>query len=229
MSRLADYFVIIGYDHEKESMYHTMVLCIFPSLNRINQQIVCFAGSGKRSGKIIQRFPEKDWPDTPFIEGIEWVCNVFARKQSNFHIIFRHLPFPFDCAIQFCQPLGWALSSERLEPQFFVSALTDIDANRHYCACLCFNETVAITPNKPIDEEEDDLLSPNPTIFNPAAVIAAAGAAVNSTALLLQENATKPIANITHHSIMYAPKCLVLVSRLDYPETFRVSANAFFF
>lgn len=131
----------------------------------------------------------------------------------------------FVCATQFCQPLGWALSSERLEPQFFVSALTDIDANRHYCACLCFNETVAITPNKPIDEEEDDLLAPNPTIFNPAAVIAAAGAAVNSTALLLQENATKPIANITHHSIMYAPKCLVLVSRLDYPETFRVSAK----
>lgn len=25
-----------------------------------------------------------------------------------------------------------------------------------------------------------------------------------------------------HHSIMYAPKCLVLVSRLDYIETFRV-------
>lgn len=30
-------------------------------------------GSGKRSGKILQRFPERDWPDTPFIEGIEWV------------------------------------------------------------------------------------------------------------------------------------------------------------
>jgi hypothetical protein len=22
---------------------------------------------------IIQRFPEKDWKDTPFIDGIEWV------------------------------------------------------------------------------------------------------------------------------------------------------------
>lgn len=32
-----------------------------------------------------------------------------------------------------------------------------------------------------------------------------------------------PSRNITHHhSIMYAPKCLVLVSRLDYIETFRV-------
>ncbi|KAJ8931413.1 hypothetical protein NQ314_015685 [Rhamnusium bicolor] len=33
----------------------------------------------------------------------------------------------------------------------------------------------------------------------------------------------RPIPVISHHSIMYAPKCLVLVSRLDYIETFRVS------
>lgn len=25
------------------------------------------------SGIILQRFPEKDWSDTPFIDGIEWV------------------------------------------------------------------------------------------------------------------------------------------------------------
>lgn len=54
--------------------------------------------------------------------------------------------------LQFCQPQGWALSTERQEPRFFVSVLTDIDANRHYCACLCFNETIAITPSKPVDE-----------------------------------------------------------------------------
>lgn len=118
-----------------------------------------------RSGKILQRFPEIDWPDTPFIEGIEL----------------------------FCQPLGWALSTERQEPRFFVSVLTDIDANRHYCACLCFNETVAITPSKPADEEEENLTSSRHLIPT----------------------------TITHHSIMYAPKCLVLVSRLDYFETFR--------
>lgn len=55
-------------------------------------------------------------------------------------------------SLQFCQPQGWALSSERQEPRFFVSVLTDIDANQHYCACLCFNETVSITPSKPVDE-----------------------------------------------------------------------------
>ncbi|KAJ8911049.1 hypothetical protein NQ315_004696 [Exocentrus adspersus] len=142
MSRLADYFVVVGYDHEKER-------------------------SGISSGIILQRFPERDWSDTPFIDGIEW----------------------------FCQPQGWALSTERQEPRFFVSVLTDIDANRHYCACLCFNETLSITPSKPVDEEED---------------------AVEGEAVLV-----RPIPAISHHSIMYAPKCLVLVSRLDYIETFR--------
>lgn len=140
MSRLADYFVIVGFDHEKET-------------------------NGQRTGKILQRFPEIDWPDTPFIQGIEL----------------------------FCQPLGWCLSTERQEPRFFVSVLTDIDANRHYCACLCFNETVAITPTKPADEEEENL-TPGKSLIP---------------------------TTITHHSIMYAPKCLVLVSRLDYTETFR--------
>lgn len=33
-------------------------------------------GSGKRCGKILQRFPEKDWSDTPFIDGIEWVSHM---------------------------------------------------------------------------------------------------------------------------------------------------------
>jgi hypothetical protein len=38
----------------------------------------------------------------------------------------------------------------------------------------------------------------------------------------LGSSLTRPLPAITHHSIMYAPKCLVLVSRLDYIETFRV-------
>ncbi|CAB3383072.1 Hypothetical predicted protein [Cloeon dipterum] len=147
MSRLADYFVVVGYDHEKER-------------------------SNNSNGAIVQRFPEKDWPDTPFIDGIEW----------------------------FCQPLGWALSSERQEPKFFVYVLTDIDCNRHYCACLCFNETVSITPSKPADEEEDNVELENSR---------RAG------------SLTRNLPAVTHHSIMYAPKCLVLVSRLDYIETFR--------
>lgn len=79
-----------------------------------------------------------------------------------------------------------------------MSILTDIDANRHYCACMCFNETVSITPSKPVDEEEDPVDGDSRTLV-------------------------KALPAIAHHSIMYAPKCLVLVSRLDYIETFRVS------
>lgn len=170
MSRLADYFVIVGYDHDKESK-----LMNFVNKHGIITSIaLCshFSGSGNCTGKIMQRFPEKDWPDTPFMEGIEW----------------------------FCQPLGWGLSTEKQEPKFFVSVLTDIDANRHYCACLCFNETVSITPSKPVDEEEENLTPARP---------------------LIGSTGSTNTATITHHSIMYAPKCLVLVSRLDYVETFR--------
>jgi myotubularin-related protein 5/13 len=104
--------------------------------------------------------------------------------------------------LQFCQPLGWSLSSDRQEPRFFVSVLTDIDANRHYCACLSFNETVSITPSKPVDDEEENLTPSGRSLIS----------------------SSGPPA-ITHHSIMYAPKCLVLVSRLDYVETFRVSVE----
>lgn len=52
-------------------------------------------------------------------------------------------------------------------------------------------------PSKPVDEEEDPV-----------------------------DGDSRPLVRarpaIAHHSIMYAPKCLVLVSRLDYIETFRV-------
>ncbi|MPC33187.1 Myotubularin-related protein 13 [Portunus trituberculatus] len=134
-------------------------------------QTCLFTGNGIGSGKIIQRFPERDWPDTPFTEGLEL----------------------------FCQPQGWALSTDRQEPKFFVSVLTDIDANRHYCAVLCFNEAVSITPSKPTDEEDD-------------------GLELGSSGV---RGVVPPVPIITHHSIMYAPKCLVLISRLNYFETFR--------
>lgn len=108
-----------------------------------------FSGGGKSNGIILQRFPEHDWDDTPFIVGIEWVNKhvssiAYFWSQVQLFSYYRHF--------QFCQPQGWALSSERQEPRFFVSVLTDIDANRHFCACLCFNETVSITPSKPVDE-----------------------------------------------------------------------------
>ncbi|XP_023166410.1 myotubularin-related protein 13 [Drosophila hydei] len=157
MSRLADYFVIVGYDNDKEK-----------TAGNVCGQPIC--------GKIVQRFPEKDWPDTPFIEGIEW----------------------------FCQPLGWNLSYEKQEPKFFISVLTDIDANKHYCACLSFHETLAITQTRTVDDEDE-------TIANNS------NGNCNNRGLL----GSAPVEPITHHSIMYAPKCLVLISRLDCAETFK--------
>lgn len=51
-----------------------------------------FIGSGTSKGIIIQRFPEKDWEDTPFIDGIEWV-NItvfiyFNLLQNILHFCF---------------------------------------------------------------------------------------------------------------------------------------------
>uniref|UniRef100_A0A8C4V1I3 SET binding factor 1 n=1 Tax=Falco tinnunculus TaxID=100819 RepID=A0A8C4V1I3_FALTI len=73
-----------------------------------------WTGSGDGQGQILQRFPEKDWEDNPFPQGIEL----------------------------FCQPSGWQLFTERNPPTFFVAVLTDINSERHYCACFTFWEAV---------------------------------------------------------------------------------------
>ncbi|XP_064480386.1 myotubularin-related protein 13-like isoform X2 [Ornithodoros turicata] len=148
MSRLADYFVVVGFDHEKER-------------------------SGLSCGRIEQRFPEEDWDDTPFIEGIE----------------------------AFCQPQGWALGTARRQPAYFVAVLTDIDAQRHYCACLAFHEPVALAPSLGPDEQEEE---------EEEAGLEGRGGLDGRCPVLVQ-----------HHSLMYAPKCLVLVSRLNCITAFK--------
>uniref|UniRef100_A0A1B0A8M0 Myotubularin-related protein 13 n=1 Tax=Glossina pallidipes TaxID=7398 RepID=A0A1B0A8M0_GLOPL len=178
MSRLADYFVIVGYDNDKEK------------IPTENAPLMC--------GKIIQRFPEKDWTDTPFIEGIEW----------------------------FCQPLGWNLSYEKHEPKFFTSVLTDIDANKHYCACLSFYETMAITLNKKVVDEEDETSVVANAVtsakYQNGSPLSICNSVVNGTGNGFNTNGSSmPSSLISHHTVMYAPKCLVLISRLDYAETFK--------
>ncbi|XP_018416249.1 PREDICTED: myotubularin-related protein 5 isoform X2 [Nanorana parkeri] len=134
MARLSDYFLLVGYDLNKR-------------------------GSGIGQGKILQRFPEKDWEDNPFPQGIEL----------------------------FCQPSGWQLCTEKNPPAFFIAVLTDINSERHYCSCFTFWEECA--PNL-IDQRDGE---------------AEEGSPLPSTTQL------------------YAPKTLVLVSRLDHPEVFRDS------
>ncbi|XP_071491716.1 myotubularin-related protein 13-like [Diadema antillarum] len=136
MSRLADYFVVVGYDHDKEPT----------------------RGGQGGTGKILQRFPEKDWDDVPFHQGLEL----------------------------FCQPAGWNLSSKSQPPTFHVSVLTDIEARRHYCAVLTFSEPVKMNPSRPDDLESDEVEG-----------------------------------SLVRHTLMFAPKCLSLISRLEYFETLR--------
>ncbi|XP_035015126.1 myotubularin-related protein 13 isoform X2 [Hippoglossus stenolepis] len=138
MARLADYFIVVGYDHEK-------------------------AGSGEGCGKIIQRFPKKDWEGTAFPQGVE----------------------------MFCQPGGWRLSRDRKAPTFFTVVLTDIESDRHFCSCLTFYEAeVNLQGSKSIEVDEDeDEEAEEDGLIQPAQV--------------------------------FAPKSLILVSRLDYPEIFR--------
>lgn len=51
-----------------------------------------FIGGGISNGIILQRFPEKDWSDTPFIEGIEWV-RFFFNYIFTSYITFLKLIF----------------------------------------------------------------------------------------------------------------------------------------
>uniref|UniRef100_A0A6Q2ZNE6 SET binding factor 1 n=1 Tax=Esox lucius TaxID=8010 RepID=A0A6Q2ZNE6_ESOLU len=115
-----------------------------------------FRGS-EGQGRILQRFPEKDWEDNPFPQGIEL----------------------------FCQPNGWQLVPEREPPSFFVSVLTDINSERHYCACFTFWEGLDNPQAETSEVDEDEV----PGLIQPAQV--------------------------------FAPKSLVLVSRLDHTEVFR--------
>jgi hypothetical protein len=78
--------------------------------------------------------------------------------------------------------------------------LTDIDANRHYCASLSFTEPIAVHPTKQDDDDIDD-----------ESITSMDG----STTALCTTGAQ-------HHSIMYSTKCLVLVSQHNYREALKV-------
>uniref|UniRef100_A0A8C9KTJ1 SET binding factor 1 n=1 Tax=Serinus canaria TaxID=9135 RepID=A0A8C9KTJ1_SERCA len=89
---------------------------------------------------------------------------------------------------QFCQPSGWQLFPERNPPTFFVAVLTDINSERHYCACFTFWEAVE-SPNGEGEEEEEE----------------------------------EEASSLVQPAQLFAPKSLVLVSRLDHAEVFRNS------
>ncbi|XP_077025391.1 myotubularin-related protein 5 isoform X6 [Tamandua tetradactyla] len=145
MARLADYFVLVAFGPHPR-------------------------GSGEGQGQILQRFPEKDWEDNPFPQGIEL----------------------------FCQPSGWQLCPKRSPPTFFVAVLTDINSERHYCACLTFWEPVEPTQEAACTEDAVEREE------------------------ALEEGGLSPTA-LAPAGQLFAPKTLVLVSRLDHAEVFRNS------
>ena len=116
--RLIDYFAIAGYDIEQDSECFLFVL-FKDSLNNFFHLFLVI-GSNKKRGRIIQRFPEDDLDDCEFDHNIQ--C--------------------------FCQPHGWKIYSKQEPPTFFVSILTDVRAQRRYCACLTFLEPLQHNTNK---------------------------------------------------------------------------------
>ncbi|XP_069485612.1 myotubularin-related protein 5 isoform X10 [Ambystoma mexicanum] len=120
MTRLADYFVLVGFDLERR-------------------------GCGEGQGRILQRFPEKDWEDNPFPQGIEL----------------------------FCQPSGWQLFTERNPPSFFIAVLTDINSERHYCSCFTFWEAIESgqSHTKNGAQEEESVHAPPSQLFAPKSLV----------------------------------------------------------
>lgn len=52
--------------------------------------VLSVLGSGLSSGKVLQRFPEKDWEDTPFIDGIELV-SILLYIDAYFKNMFKYI------------------------------------------------------------------------------------------------------------------------------------------
>ena len=96
--------------------------------------------------------------------------------------------------------------------------LTDIKGNSHYCACLAFSEAVSkdliedVTKNKTShDEDEEDVVDSNKSL----------AATLRGTSLPRHIVPGISLPNMPHDAVLFAPKCLVLISRHDFPEVFR--------
>ncbi|NWU32839.1 MTMR5 protein, partial [Hylia prasina] len=120
-------------------------------------------GSGDGQGQILQRFPEKDWEDNPFPQGIEL----------------------------FCQPSGWQLFPER-NPEPGARSLG----------------------------QAEHPLTPSPGWFVPPQPQSHAR---NGEGEEEEEEEEEAASTPVQPAQLFAPKSLVLVSRLDHAEVFRNS------
>ena len=96
--------------------------------------------------------------------------------------------------------------------------LTDEAAVQHYCGCLIFHESIALHSVKSDDDDIDDeslnsMELPYPHLLRSSSAALAKGTATANS------SAPKPG---TMHQMMYAPKCILLISRQNYPEIIKV-------
>lgn len=85
---------------------------------------------------------------------------------------------------------------------------------------------MAITLNKKVVDEEDETSVVANAVtsakYQNGSPLAICNSVVNGTGNGFNTNGNSmPSSLISHHTVMYAPKCLVLISRLDYAETFK--------
>lgn len=96
--------------------------------------------------------------------------------------------------------------------------LTDELAVQHYCGCLVFHESVAMHTVKNDDDDIDDESLNSMELSYPNLLR-------NSLAKGNFSQTPKPN---TMHQMMYAPKCILLISRQNYPEIIKVKSLTLF-
>lgn len=90
--------------------------------------------------------------------------------------------------------------------------LTDELAVQHYCACFVFHEPVTMNPIKHDDEDVDDE-SLNSMDMSYSNIVGTS---------MVKGNYHLGTKNVAIHQMMYAPKCLLLISRHNYPDILKV-------
>ena len=142
--------------------------------------------------------------------------------------------------LQFCQPGGWYLAKEKQQPTFFVSILTDAEGNQQFCAVHTFHEplrplspteTVRIRSNRSNsvvsirraksenDIIENSILSLDGVVgdeFIDEDMCRVEGGDSDS----MNDNKT-----LSNKKYSYAPKCLVLLSRVHDFRILKVSCT----
>ncbi|VDK34819.1 unnamed protein product [Taenia asiatica] len=173
MIRLADYVVIVGYDFDKSGKFYFEF---------------------ESQGRVLQRFPTKEWKNYPY----------------DFHVE------------SFCQPCGWRLTKNRQAPTFFVAYLTGVDGSHYYAACLTFYEAVSSYQQHIIQHRSHGTRNTNTTDAHNHQIVSATPPAGSLSHLNSCESLAVISGNFSGASVdpnlirpteLFAPKCIVLLAR----------------